>query len=59
MVQEVINSVEGDILIEGGSVFYLKYLFKDGADNFDDEKWNKAREQASKLLEGREGWDQK
>jgi tRNA A37 N6-isopentenylltransferase MiaA len=59
MVQEVINKVPGDILIEGGSIFYLKYLFKDGADNFDDEQWNKAKDKANQLLASKTDWADK
>ena len=59
MVQEVIDRTPGDILIEGGSVFYLKYLFKDGSDNFDDSRWEESKLKASQLLASKSTWEEK
>ena len=59
MVQQVIDQVPGDILIEGGSVFYLKYLFKDGSDNYGDTQWEAAKQEASEILATKSTWEEK
>ena len=38
------------VVIEGGSVFYLKHLFKDAETNFDEPLWAQSRRRAAQLL---------
>lgn len=46
-------------LVEGGSVFYIKYLFKDCEDTFEEDNWNESKGQAKQLASACNNWEEK
>ena len=59
-VQEIIADRYGIGLIEGGSVFYLKYLLKDIEDSYTDSQWNYVKKEVEeKYFKNNWTWDKK